>query len=198
MSNIYYLMGKSSSGKDTIYKRIKELHPELKTVTIYTTRPIREGEKNGKEYYFVNEEKLQQLLDDGKVIELRTYDTVHGPWNYFTVDDGQFDQDTADYLMIGTLESYQKMREYFGEERIVPLYIEVEDGERLMRALTRERMQKEPKYAEMCRRFLADTEDFSEENLKAVGITERFENRELEETVRKISERIQHKTGQLG
>ena len=198
MSNIYYLMGKSSSGKDTIYKRIKELHPELKTVTIYTTRPIREGEKNGKEYYFVNEEKLQQLLDDGKVIELRTYDTVHGPWNYFTVDDGQFDQDTADYLMIGTLESYHKMREYFGEERIVPLYIEVEDGERLMRALTRERMQKEPKYAEMCRRFLADTEDFSEENLKAVGITERFENRELEETVRKISERIQQKTGELG
>ena len=198
MSNIYYLMGKSSSGKDTIYKRIKELHPELKTVTIYTTRPIREGEKNGKEYYFVNEEKLQQLLDDGKVIELRTYDTVHGPWHYFTVDDGQFDQDTADYLMIGTLESYQKMREYFGEERIVPLYIEVEDGERLMRALTRERMQKEPKYAEMCRRFLADTEDFSEENLKAVGITERFENRELEETVRKISERIQQKTGELG
>lgn len=198
MSNIYYLMGKSSSGKDTIYKRIKELHPELKTVTIYTTRPIREGEKNGKEYYFVNEEKLQQLLDDGKVIELRTYDTVHGPWNYFTVDDGQFDQDTADYLMIGTLESYQKMREYFGEERIAPLYIEVEDGERLMRALTRERMQKEPKYAEMCRRFLADTEDFSEENLKAVGITERFENRELEETVRKISERIQQKTGELG
>ena len=198
MSNIYYLMGKSSSGKDTIYKRIKELHPELKTVTIYKTRPIREGEKNGKEYYFVNEEKLQQLLDDGKVIELRTYDTVHGPWNYFTVDDGQFDQDTADYLMIGTLESYQKMREYFGEERIVPLYIEVEDGERLMRALTRERMQKEPKYAEMCRRFLADTEDFSEENLKAVGITERFENRELEETVRKISERIQQKTGELG
>lgn len=198
MSNIYYLMGKSSSGKDTVYKRIKELHPELKTVTIYTTRPIREGEKNGKEYYFVNEEKLQQLLDDGKVIELRTYDTVHGPWNYFTVDDGQFDQDTADYLMIGTLESYQKMREYFGEERIVPLYIEVEDGERLMRALTRERMQKEPKYAEMCRRFLADTEDFSEENLKAVGITERFKNRELEETVRKISERIQQKTGELG
>ena len=101
MSNIYYLMGKSSSGKDTIYKRIKELHPELKTVTIYTTRPIREGEKNGKEYYFVNEEKLQQLLDDGKVIELRTYDTVHGPWNYFTVDDGQFDQDTADYPKVG-------------------------------------------------------------------------------------------------
>ena len=195
MSNIYYLMGKSSSGKDTIYKRIKELHPELKTVTIYTTRPIREGEKNGKEYYFVNEEKLQQLLDDGKVIELRTYDTVHGPWNYFTVDDGQFDQDTADYLMIGTLESYQKMREYFGEERIVPLYIEVEDGERLMRALTRERMQKEPKYAEMCRRFLADEVDFSEEKLAEAGIEKRFVNKTLDETKQELMDYIRFYVG---
>ena len=142
--------------------------------------------------------RCRELEEKGCVIELRAYHTKCGIWKYFTADDGQIDLKNHDYLGIGTLESYQKMREYFGEERIVPLYIEVEDGERLMRALTRERMQKEPKYAEMCRRFLADTEDFSEENLKAVGITERFENRELEETVRKISERIQQKTGELG
>ena len=193
MSNIYYLMGKSSSGKDTIYKRIRELHPELKTVTIYTTRPIREGEKDGEEYYFVNEETLERLQNEGKVIELRSYDTVHGIWNYFTVDDGQFDQDKKDFLMIGTLESYRKLREYFGKEKVIPLYIEVEDGERLMRALTREMQQSSPKYAEMCRRFLADTVDFSEENLESLGITERFENKDLEETLRKISERIREK-----
>lgn len=57
--------------------------------------------------------------------------------------------------MIGTLESYYGMREYFGEEQLIPIYIEVEDGLRLERALCRERQQKEPKYAEMCRRFLA-------------------------------------------
>ncbi len=41
--------------------------------------------------------------------------------------------------MIGTLESYQKMKEYFGETVLIPIYIEVEDGERLCRALDRER-----------------------------------------------------------
>ena len=40
---IYYLFGKSASGKDTIYKRLKTLHPDWKEVTPYTTRPIREG-----------------------------------------------------------------------------------------------------------------------------------------------------------
>ena len=199
MHHIFYLMGKSASGKDTIYQKLLEKRDlGLQRIVLYTTRPIREGEQEGREYYFTDEQKLHEIQKAGRLIELRSYNTVHGVWHYFTADDGQIDLKNHDYLGIGTLESYQKMREYFGEERIVPLYIEVEDGERLMRALTRERMQKEPKYAEMCRRFLADTEDFSEENLKAVGITERFENRELEETVRKISERIQQKTGELG
>ena len=49
MGKIFYLMGKSASGKDTIYKKVKEQMPELKTIVIYTTRPIREGEQNGRE-----------------------------------------------------------------------------------------------------------------------------------------------------
>lgn len=191
MGKIFYLMGKSASGKDTIYKMVRAALPDLKSVTIYTTRPIRDGEKEGVEYHFVGDDALETFRKEGKVIELRTYHTVHGLWKYFTVDDGQFHLETEDYLMIGTLESYGKMRAYFGEEVMVPLYIEVEDGERLQRALTRERQQKQPKYAELCRRFLADTEDFCEENLKRLGITESFENRETEETLRKICEKIQ-------
>ena len=45
MSKIFYFMGKSASGKDTIFKQIKERMPNLKTIVIYTTRPIREGEQ---------------------------------------------------------------------------------------------------------------------------------------------------------
>lgn len=191
MSRIYYLMGKSSSGKDTIYKRLREAFPELRTVTLYTTRPRREGEREGVEYHFTDEAALAEFARSGKVIEQRAYDTVCGVWKYFTVDDGQFDLEKEDYLMIGTLESYEKMREYFGAEVLVPLYIQVEDGERLSRALLRERQQAEPKYAEMCRRFLADTEDFSEENLRRAGIGVRYENTDVEDVLRKISERIQ-------
>ena len=185
MSKIFYLMGKSASGKDTIYKKIKEQMPELKTIVIYTTRPIREGEKEGVEYHFVNDDKLQEFQKAGKVIELREYNTVHGVWKYFTADDGQFDAED-NYIAIGTLESYKGMREHLGEERLVPIYIEVDDGVRLERALQRERKQAEPKYEEMCRRFLADAADFSVEKLNEAGITRKFFNADVEKCVDEI------------
>jgi guanylate kinase len=81
------------------------------------------------------------------------------------------------------------MQKYFGKDRIVPIYIEVEDGERLLRAIARER-QGAPKYEEMCRRFLADAADFSEEKLAAAGIDKRFFNHKLEDTIREITEYI--------
>ena len=150
MSKIFYFMGKSASGKDTIFKQIKERMPNLKTIVIYTTRPIREGEQEGVEYYFVDEKRLAELEAQGKVIELRAYNTVHGVWKYFTVDDGQFDGD-ENYIAIGTLESYAKMLAYMGTDSLVPIYIDVDDGVRLLRAVERERKQKEPKYEELCR-----------------------------------------------
>ena len=185
MGKIFYLMGKSGSGKDTIYKHIKEQMPKLKSIVIYTTRPIRSDELDGVAYHFSNDEKLQKFQEDGKVIELREYNTVHGIWKYFTVDDGQFDTQ-ENLLAIGTLESYVKMKEYFGEEKMVPLYIEVEDGLRLERALRRERKQASPKYEEMCRRFLADAKDFSEENLGLAGIKKKYSNNVLEDCVNEI------------
>ena len=190
MGKIYYVMGKSASGKDTIYKRLVKELPELGTVRMYTTRPIRDGETNGVEYIFTDEKQLQAMKDAGKVIECRTYDTIYGPWSYFTADDGQVDLENADYLGIGTLESYVKMREYYGKENVCPVYIEVEDGERLARALKRERGQEIPRYEEMCRRFLADQEDFSEEKIAAAGITRKFQNVDLEECVEEIAEYI--------
>ena len=184
MGKIFYVMGKSSSGKDTIFKKIQERLPELKTIVLYTTRPIRE--KDGVEYYFVGDKELEMFQREGKIIELRSYNTVHGKWNYFTVADNQIQLEESSYLVIGTLVSYEKMKEYFGGENLVPVYIEVEDGERLARAVERERKQESPKYAELCRRFLADTEDFSEENLKKQGIKRRFYNENVEKCVDEI------------
>ena len=191
MGKIYCVMGKSSSGKDTVYKKLKEQYKEFRLIVPYTTRPIREGEKDGVEYYFVDPAQFRAMKEDGKVIESRSYNTKCGIWTYFTADDGQIDLSAADYLLIGTLVSYQALREYFGEEAIVPVYLEVEDGLRLARALERERRQEKPKYAEMCRRFLADEEDFSEENLIKSGITERFGNEDFTECLNKIQRYIE-------
>lgn len=186
MGKICYIMGKSSSGKDTMFKKLKEIMPELKTIILYTTRPVRAGETDGVEYYFVDEEKLKTLEEEGRVIELREYNTKHGIWKYFTADDGQIDLNKHNYLVIGTLESYEAMCDYFGKDKLIPVYIEVEDGLRLERALQRECGQSEPKYSEMCRRFLADEEDFSDENLKCAGIGRSFMNHRIEDCLEEI------------
>ncbi|MCR5031596.1 MAG: guanylate kinase [Lachnospiraceae bacterium] len=192
MGKIIYLMGKSSSGKDTIYKILREEYAEkLKTIVPYTTRPIREGETEGVEYHFTDEEGFQKLQKEGKVIEVRNYQTIHGLWRYFTVFDESRMSPDADYLMIGTLESYEMTARYIAKGKesghgtlsrfdLLPILLEVEDGLRLERALSRERKEKEPKYEEMCRRFLADNKDFSEENIKRANITRRFSNENLD------------------
>jgi len=177
MGRIYCIMGKSSSGKDTIFKLLLEREDiNLKTIVSYTTRPIRSHEKPGEEYNFVSVQEKDRLIEAGKVIEIRKYDTIHGPWFYFTVDDGSIDLANHDYLIIGTVESFVKIREYYGEDNVIPIYIEVDDGTRLTRALEREKLQEHPKFEEMCRRYLADQQDFSPENLEKARITNVFNN----------------------
>ena len=175
MKHLFYLMGKSASGKDSIYDYLLgEKTLALTPLIPWTTRPIRAKEQEGVEYHFTDEEGLRRLEEQGRVIEKRTYQTEHGPWTYFTVDDGE--QINADRIGIGTLDSFRKMRDYFPSGYVVPLYIEVEDGIRLARALKRERKPGNHRYEEMCRRFLADQKDFSEENLLRAGIEKRFFN----------------------
>lgn len=196
MGKLVYLMGKSSSGKDTIFKRLlgnEQLG--LKTIVPYTTRPIRNGEQNGLEYFYTDEEGYQRLRREGKIIEERAYETFHGLWRYFTIDDGQLRWDDRNYIMIGTLQAYLKMKDYFGEDKMLPVMIELDDGVRLERALKRERKQEQPRYEEMCRRFLADSEDFSEERIREAGIEHRFRNDDLESCLAEISSYIMQAGG---
>lgn len=191
MGKIFYLCGKSSSGKDTIFKKILEDgRLDLKTLVPYTTRPIRDGETHGVEYYFTDEAGLQQIEKAGRLIEVRSYDTFHGVWKYFTVNDSQIDLEKYNYIIIGTLASYCKTKVFFGEEVLVPLYIEVDDGIRLQRALDREKTQDKPRYEEMCRRFLADASDFAPEKIREAGIKKIFQNDELNKCIEEVVQYI--------
>ena len=188
MGKIYCVMGKSSSGKDSIYHEIMEKGAlGFKPIIPYTTRPIRDGEQDGREYHFCTEDTVQRLQDAGRIMELRAYNTVYGVWKYFTVDDEQINLNKYNYLYIVTLEGYTKIQEYFGADRVVPIYIEVEDGERLMRAIAREQKQDVPKYEEMCRRFLADSADFCDEKLVEAGVVRRFSNNDFVQTVQEVT-----------
>lgn len=191
MGKIFYILGKSSTGKDTIYKNIledKELN--LKDIILYTTRPIRDGEINGKSYHFVSNEEYVKIKESGAIIEERSYDTMHGVWRYFTVKDENIDLDKNDYIIIGVLKSFTDTRDYFGKDKVVPIYIEVEDGLRLQRALNREKKPENRRFKEMCRRYLADSDDFADEKIYEADITKRFENIDLSKCIEEVKEYI--------
>ncbi len=192
MAKIFILMGKSSTGKDTIYSKIienKELN--LKKIIPYTTRPMRENEVEGKEYFFVNEAFVRKSEKQKKIIELRSYDTVFGNWKYFTMNDSQIDmQGNDNYIIIGTLETFEKIKDYYGEKKVIPIYIEVEDKIRIQRAISRENLECNPQYSELCRRYLADEIDFSEDRLNKLKIHKRYQNKELDLCINEISNDI--------
>ena len=197
MPEIIFLMGKSASGKDKIRRQLEAdeqlaLHP----VVIYTTRPMRQGERQGIDYHFVSDEQAAKLFASGRLIEKRTYETIQGPWHYFSMDDGQIVADgRTRYLAVGTLESYRAFVRYFGREHVYPVLISSRDDVRLLRAIHREQKQENPDYQEVCRRFLADSEDFSEENVRRAGITKQFENNgDLEDCVEEIRKAILENT----
>ncbi len=191
MGKIILLMGKSASGKDHIYKGLlKNSDLNLQKVVLYTTRPMRQGEQDGVQYYFTDEKGYENFRDNRKIIEERTYDTMYGLWRYFTADDGQIDLTKGNYLMIGTLDTLVSLKNYYGEENICHIMITADDGQRLEWALRRERKQDNPKFDEMCRRYLADEEDFSKERLEWAGVTNFILNDETLEDCLKKAEKF--------
>lgn len=191
MGKLIVLMGKSATGKDTIYKLLQvDQSLNLQQLVPYTTRPMRAGERDGEAYHFVTEEEFHGLLEEGRVVEHRSYHTIHGLWRYFTVEDEQLDLSQHSYLLIGTLEAYVSIVKHFGPDKVIPVLVTLDDGVRLDRALTRERQQENPKYEEMCRRFLADSADYAQDKIEAAGICRVFENDSSEETAAAISSYI--------
>lgn len=191
MGKIFCVMGKSSSGKDTVFRRLvedKELN--LKSLVIYTTRPRRSNEENGREYFFINDQIILEYEQENKIIEKRVYNTINGLWTYATIADGQVDLTNNSYIYIATLESYKSMKRYYGEDNVIPIYLEIDDGVRLERALRREQGLDKPNYKELCRRYIADSDDFSEENIKSARINTIYDNTNLAHCLNKIKNMV--------
>jgi guanylate kinase len=187
MGKIFCLIGKSSTGKDTILKALQEdKELPLKPVIPYTTRPKRDQEIDGVEYFFIDQPTLEAFERARAIFEKRAYHTANGTWIYCTVDDGQIDLAKGHYILIGTLEAFKNLQRCFGAGNVIPFYITLDDGLRLERALQREKRQLNPNYDELCRRFIADSADFSRANLEACGIGKHYYNDDLEKCIAEI------------
>jgi guanylate kinase len=189
---LFCLAGKSSTGKDTLSEallRVPEL--SLSRLVLYTTRPRRPNESDGESYHFVTPDALEKLIAERGLVERRDYRTALGLWSYCTLPDGR--PAVSHRLTATPLPALMAYRKHFGAGNVVPLYIEVPDGERLLRAAERESRAERPCYAEVCRRFLADEEDFGTEKLRECGIDRVFGNTDLDACVRELTAYIAKK-----
>lgn len=153
-------------------------------VVSFTTRPMRVGEVEGKDYNFLTFKEFCKLED---VVECRGYTTKGSDreW-YYGIRKSGFKDENGKYILIATLESFRSIEKYFPDDSIIPIYIKVGDETRLERMMIREKKQGRANYREICRRFLADDDDFME----ADSWGKYFINDDLNKCVEEIIEYI--------
>lgn len=159
---IVVLTGKSCSGKDRVREKLCGERKEYKyeKMISYTTRPMRSGEKNGVDYWFINNEEMDFLRNKGYILDYREYKVSGGDiWGYghFNNDKDVFKNEI--YIAIADLDGAKTFKEAYGDDCIV-IYIEAPYYQRRARANIRDDNKKEIE-----RRFKQDDIDFSNEKL---------------------------------
>lgn len=182
---IVCVIGPSGSGKDLICSKIKQNY-EVETIVPYTTRPIRKGEVEGKEYHFISKEKMELMKQKKLLIEKRDYNTNYGIWSYATGKEA-IDLSMYNYIAPITWVTYEKFLNFFSLESLALMYIQVENGLRLERCLEREKNGNK-QYEEMCRRYLSDAKDFTPELIEKYSPHILDNNNSLEKTLKQVDD----------
>lgn len=162
MQNIFIIMGKSGSGKDTILRKLEKLYKEDYTkLLIHTTRPKRENEVSGIDYYF---DSKKDMCDNKSFLSLKTYTVFYRGkkevWSYYIpLSDKEIIHNSKKPIIInGNRFIYKDLSERFGFN-VIPILISIDEDTRFKRLLDREFKMKKPNYKELCRRYLADSDD---------------------------------------
>lgn len=150
---IIALFGESGVGKDTIQNWLVSNFPEeAHKIISCTTRPPRDYEVNGQDYYFIDTEFFAQKVLNGTMLEATTFNH----WGYGTpIDSLEEDKVNIGVFNIAGIDCLLQ------DSRldVLPIYVKVPPKVRLMRSLQREAF---PDCEEICRRFLVDQKDFSD------------------------------------
>lgn len=163
MFKMVVIVSPSSAGKDKILKELIDrnfVQPIIST----TSRPMRQGETQGIEYNFVDEETAISMLDSDDFIEHRLYTVQNGSTWIYGVEKGSFNvSEDITYCVILDFQGLKQMKEYLTElgyeKSLVSIYIDVSLQERLRRSLSREGTISDIQCLEICRRALDDNEN---------------------------------------
>jgi guanylate kinase len=161
MYKIVTLSGKAGAGKDRmmqeVLKVLREESPEftINEIVSCTTRPMREGEVNGRNYYFLTHEEFAERLADGTMVEA----TIFNDWCYGSC----LEHMNEDGINIGVYNPEGvAILQSIPDIMVYSIFVDAPDKVRLLRQLNRE---ENPDVKEIIRRFSADEADFSPDNL---------------------------------
>lgn len=143
------LIGKAGAGKDALLNAVLKTGIEVNPLISCTSRPMREGEQDGVNYYYYTLEEFENKIKNGEMLE---YVQFNGWWYGLSID--AFKDDKINFVVMNP-EGIRTLKNKGMDVR--PLWVSVSDKARLMRQLTRE---ENPNVSEIVRRFGADVEDF--------------------------------------
>lgn len=159
IKKIIVLLGKSLSGKTTVCNELKEKY-DINKVVSFTTRPIRDGEQNGLDYNFVNNDFVFFNLVMRNLVALRVYTPAYGIGNVFKWYYGFCMDDIEKYeypFLITDVEGLEDIKYRYGKQNVVSIYLNIDRKEQEKRMLKRKDNNKE----EVLRRLNADELDFA-------------------------------------
>ena len=182
---IFALLGYSSVGKDTILKQVLKDMDDVKPIISTTTRPMRKGETEGVEYYFIDDTEFFRRGTD--FVEQRIYHTKvkengvekNATWRY-GIERMELEKD--DYLIV-IVDSvgYKELKNYVGNNKIVPIFISAPQEELKARALARGDLE-----VEVDRRLKDDYERFMDFRVRTVYHEVKNTNGRLEEAIKEV------------
>jgi guanylate kinase len=155
MYKIIALIGEAGSGKDTCLKALLTSNPAYHEIISCTTRPPREGEIDGVNYYFLTEKEFTTKLSNGEMLEWSSFNG----WLYGT----PISSLSKENINVGVfnpagIQTLIKLKQINREEVETKVYyMRTSAKERLLRQLNRE---EDPDVEEIIRRFSADEKDF--------------------------------------
>lgn len=182
------LVGESGSGKSTLTAKLVADYRGVKRLVTYTTRPARAGEVNGVDYHFVTDVELDQFAEANKLVVSENFPPMG---RFAIVNDGQVDQlSRTVYLVDGSLARAAALQKFYGTNKVDVVHVYVDDETRLLRMLGRA-MAGDRNYRELCRRFLADKDDYAAERFAIMGLHDvRLENINLTDAVDVLATRL--------
>jgi len=127
------ISGPSGSGKGTIIKEVMKKIPDLIYSVSYTTRPKREGEIEGKDYFFISKDEFEKLIDEDFFIEwAKVYDYYYGTSKEFVLNNLN---DNRDVILEIEIQGAKKIREIYDKKNVIFIFIAPPDFKELERRI---------------------------------------------------------------